>query len=182
MKPSISNKQSYISVLDSLDRIMKQHNPSLVLLPPLSHAPAANGGSVLHAPAANGGSVLHAPADNGGSVLHAPADNGGSVSHTPAANGGAVSHAPGTYLRVSNIPVEVSEGGLKEHMRLFPGCNVDTLKRRLMMGKISPHLQEFQVCFVDDSSAKACASAFNGRPFLDSRSECGHVDVKVTTI
>ena len=160
MKPSISNKQSYISVLDSLDRIMKQHNPSLVLLPPLSHAPAANGGS----------------------VLHAPADNGGSVSHTPAANGGAVSHAPGTYLRVSNIPVEVSEGGLKEHMRLFPGCNVDTLKRRLMMGKISPHLQEFQVCFVDDSSAKACASAFNGRPFLDSRSECGHVDVKVTTI
>ena len=173
MKPSYSGNPvnpSSISVLDALDRIMRQNFPDIVLQPQSSHAPAANGGSVSHPPAANGGSVSHPPPANGGSVSHPPPANGGSVSHPP----------PGTYLHVSNIPIDISEEELKERMRIFPGCNVDNLKRRPMMGK--KNLQEIIVCFVDDSSAKACASAFNGRPFVDSRPECGHVDVKVKTI
>ena len=87
------------------------------------------------------------------------------------------------FLLASGIPPDIGLDELKQRLRLFSGCLIQTLKSRPSQSDPSQHaslsFQEIQVQFRDDASADECHRAIHGRPFMDNRPEYGPVKAVV---
>ena len=95
----------------------------------------------------------------------------------------ATSNVPAIFLLASGIPLDIGLDELKQRLRLFSGCLIQTLKSRPSQSDPSQHtslsFQEILVQFRDDASANECHRAIHGCPFMDNRPEYGPVKAVV---